>query len=161
MDNVTNNDSFGVEDVQKIYEAGANLVKSIKTKKKAKEAQALADAGEYWFLSPTAKKLIQVPSYVVQQVTGKGITQDAILNFPKQPKGTPFEQILPALQLASGYNPVPTAPMTDQSVDQAAQTVMTTKASTKGTVENKLKKALPYVIGAAVIGVIIYLISKK
>ena len=155
MDNLSN-DNFGVEDVTKIIEGGKKLVTSIKDNKRRKAAKALADAGEYWFLSPYAKKLIPIPNYVIQQTTGKGITQEAILNYPKQPKGTSFDVILPGLQLASGY----VAPVSadTKAMEQAGKTLLNQDAAAAG---EKIKKALPYIIGAVVIGFIVYLISKK
>lgn len=155
MDNLSN-DNFGVEDVTKIVEGGKKLVASIKDNKRRKEAQALADAGEYWFLSPYAKKLIPIPNYVIQQTTGKGITQDAILNYPKQPKGTSFDVILPGLQLASGY----VAPVSadTKAMEAAGKTLLNQDAAIAG---EKVKKALPYIIGAVVLGFIIYFITKK
>lgn len=155
MDNL-DNDNFGVEDVTKIAEGVKNIAAKLKDNKRRKEAQALSDAGEYWFLSPYAKKLIPIPNYVIQQTTGKGITQDAILNYPKQPKGTPIDVVLPGLQLASGF--VAPVGADTKAMEQAGKTLLNQDAAAA---ETKIKKALPYILGAAAIGLIIYFISKN
>lgn len=152
MDNL-DNDNFGVEDVTKIFEGAKNIVQSVKNKKKAKEAQDWSDKNDYWFLSPAAKKLIPIPNYVVNAVQGQGITQEAILNYPKQPHNTTFDDVKAGLQLASGYVN-PTATVTQKSVDDAG----TTDLNAAG---EKMRKYLPYLLGAVVLGVLVYFIAKK
>lgn len=153
MDNLSH-DNLGVEDVQKVVQGITDITKNLRNKKIAKEAKTISDAGNYWFLTSTAKKLIPIPDYVYQQITGKGITQEAVLNYPKQPKGKPIDEIISALQIASGLQPSSTG-VTAQAVKEATQTV--TNAETA----SKIKKFLPYVLGVLAIGLVVWMLSKK
>lgn len=140
-----------IGDVADVISGAVKIFKSAKDKKKAKEAQVLSDQGHYWFLSPEAKAMIEIPFYVYQQVQGKGITREAILSMPKKPKGTPFEEILPELQARSGG-------FVGGGVNLGAgNTAESVAAGQKTTVA----KAIPYIAGVVVIGLIIYLISKR
>lgn len=152
MDNLSH-DNLGVEDVEKVVKGVSDLAKNIRSNKIKKEAQKIADAGNYWFLTSTAKKLIPIPNYVIQQITGKGITQDAVLNYPKQPKDTPIDTIISALQIASGLQPSTTV-VTSKAVEEATKTDTNIKAE-------KVKKYLPYIIGVILIGLVIWMLSKK
>ena len=153
MDNLSH-DNLGVEDVEKVVKGISDIAKNVRNNKIKKEAQKISDAGNYWFLTSTAKKLIPIPNYVIQQITGKGITQEAVLNYPKQPKDTPIDTIISALQIASGLQPSSTG-VTAQAVKEASQTV--TNAETA----SKIKKFLPYVLGALAIGLVVWMLSKK
>ena len=162
MDNVTSHDSFGVEDVQSIIGTGQKIVKSIKDRKLTKQANEFVRLGKYWNLSPYSKSLIPIPQSIINETSGKGITQQAILNLPAQGQKAPYPgttpAIIAALQLASGLNAVPNAPVTGEAISQAADTSINTKSAATA---DKVKKILPYVIGAVVIGLVIYFIAKK
>lgn len=155
MDNLTK-DNFGVEDVTKIAEGVKNVVQSLKNKKLAKAGQEIADRGDYWHITPYTRKLIPIPNYIIQETTGKGVTQDAILNYPKQVTGTKTKDVLAGLQLASGY--VAPVDADTKAMEAAGKTLLNEDAAAAGA---KIKKALPYILGAAAIGIIIYFISKK
>lgn len=156
MDNLSN-DNFGVEDVGKIVEGAKGLAKSVTDRAKAKKAQKTSDAGGYWQLRPYLKSLIPIPNYVVTMTSGQGITEAAIKNLPEQSAGTPNEIIIQALQLASGLQTPSKAPST-VAMEQAGKTLLNEDAAAA---TSQIKKALPYIIGAVVIGFIVYLISKK
>ena len=150
MDLTTKQD-HAIGDVIDVVGGLGNIIKSAKDKKKAREAQVLSDQGHYWFLSPEAKGMIEIPFYVLQQVQGKGITREAILNMPKKPKGTAFDEILPELIMRSGGfvggsgGVNEGGGLTAESIKQPGD----------------FKKFVPYILGAVVIGLIIYFITKK
>ena len=155
MDNL-DNDNFGLEDAEKIVSGIKNLATSLKNKKLTKAGQAIADAGDYWHITPYTRKLIPIPNYIIQETSGKGITQDAILNYPKQPTGTKTPSVLAGLQLASGY--VAPVDADTKAMEQAGKTLLNQDAEAAG---SKIKKALPYILGVAALGLIVYFISKK
>lgn len=156
MDNLSK-DNFGVEDVEKLVSGVKNVQQTLKDNKRRKEAIAFVNRGEYWQLSPYAKSLIPIPNYIVSEISGKGITQEAVLNLPKQAPGTSKEVILQALQLASGLQTPSTTPST-VAMEKAGATLLNQDAAA---VQSKISKAMPYIIGVVVIGVIVYFISKK
>lgn len=155
MDNLSN-DNFGVEDAEKIVSGIKNIATSLKNKKLTKAGQEIADRGDYWHITPYTRKLIPIPSYIINETTGKGITQDAILNYPKQATGTKTKDVIAGLQLASGY--VAPVDADTKAMEQAGKTLLNQDAAAA---ESKIKKALPYILGAAAIGLIIYFVSKN
>lgn len=163
MDNITH-DNLGVEDVTKILDIGKNAVKKLKDRKLAKQANEFVTKGKYWNLSQYSKSLIPIPNNIISETTGKGITQQAILNLPPQKQKAPYPgttpEIIASLQLASGMA-VPGVGLTSEGVATAAETAAATQAKAPGGTQEQIKKYLPYVLGVAVIGLIVYLISKK
>jgi hypothetical protein len=163
MDNITH-DNLGVEDVTKILDIGKNAVQKLKDKKFAKQANEFVAKGKYWNLSQYSKSLIPIPAKIISETSGKGITEQAILNLPPQKQKAPYPgttpEIIAALQLASGMT-VPGVGTTAKAVETAAKTAIATEAKEPGNAQEQIKKYLPYVLGAAVIGLIVYLISKK
>jgi hypothetical protein len=156
MDNITH-DNLGVEDIEKVFETGKKVAAAIKKRVRARKATKASNKGDYWTLTSGMKKTIPIPTSVVQQTSGKGITNEAILNFPSQPKGTSIETIIKALQVASQLQ-TPSTPVTSKEVAAAAETAINKEASAAAT---NVKKYLPYILGAVVVGLIVYLISKK
>lgn len=140
------NQDHAVGDVVDIAQGIGNIFKDAKTRKIAKEAQAISDKGNYWNLTSTAKNLIEIPYYIMQQVQGKGITAEAVKSLPKKPIGTPLEEIIAELQFRSGTST--SEVVAGQQAEKLAQ-------------GQDMKKFIPYILGAFVIGMIIYFISKK
>jgi hypothetical protein len=150
MDLTTNKD-HAIGDVVDIAQGIGNIFRSAKDKKIAREAQAIADKGNYWNLTATAKGMIEVPYYIMNQVQGKGITLEAVKNLPRKPIGTPLEEIIAELQFRSGGSIGATLPGGGLDVAQVAE-------QAKGT---DIKKLVPWILGAIVVGMIVYFISKK
>jgi hypothetical protein len=112
-------------------------------------------------MRPDQKKLIDIPDYVRTQLSGQGIRDEAIIMLPSvasvNPTGSFNATILNDLKALSGLAPV------------AASTVIpsTSAASTTNIVDTEsanasnIKKYIPYIIGIALIGIIIYFVVKK
>jgi hypothetical protein len=141
---------------------------------KTKSAQSDADAGNYWTLRPYLKSLITIPQYIIDQVKGQNISYFAVLQLPAQGVGASNTTIITALQ-AMTKNPN-MAGVTGQAAKPAAQSIIGSggtavaagspeagAASTKeaGAASTNLKTYLPYIIGAIILGIIIYLIVKS
>ena len=149
------NSDHAVGDVVEVLKGVSNIVKTAQQKKMKAAAQKGADDGRYWELGSQYKKLIEMPHYAIQQIQGKGITYEAVVNYPGKPKGTPIEQIIAELQFRSaGTGATQTGAI--GGTNQGGG--LTTQDVAGG---DKLKKALPFIAGAVVIGLIAYFIIKK
>lgn len=133
--------------------AATNLAKGIRDKAKAKEAQKIADAGNYWTLRPYLKSLIPIPQYIINQVAGQGITEYAVLQLPEQSAGSSNTQIISALKQLSG-----TGAGAGQTVNPTGNILATDENVQTGF---DFKKYLPYIAGIVIIGLIIYFVTKK
>jgi hypothetical protein len=151
------NDSLGVEDIQAVTKTVGNVATAIRNKAKAKKAQAQADAGNYFTLRPFLKGLIPIPNYVLQMTAGTGITEAAIKDLPEQSVSASRESIMNALRLGSGLPAVSPAVTVAEDVTATPEKA----AAEKITVPADKKKLLYIVGGVAVVGVIIYLVSKS
>ena len=157
--------------------------KSIRDKKKTKEAQAVADKGQYFTLRPYLKSLIPIPAYVVDMAKDKGISEYAVLQLPEQGTGASTSSIIAALQKMT-VDPMPSGVAADVAALRASfinslPVVSTNTGFTVGTtpvtnpvindpLPDKAKSAvgslapyLPYIIGALAIGLVIYFVTKK
>jgi hypothetical protein len=130
-----------------------NLAAGIRNKAKAKQAQKIADAGNYWTLRPFLKNLIKIPQYILNQVAGQGITEDAVINLDAQATGASNTQIINALKQMSG-----TSVGAGGIIGNTNIPAVTPPPETKGF---DFKKALPYIIGVVVIGIVIFFIVKR
>jgi len=122
-----------------------NLAAGIRNKAKAKEAQRITDAGNYWTLRPFLKSLIPIPQYILDQVGGQGITENAVIQLPEQGVGSSNSDIIKSLKALSGNKP-------DEKV--------LGKTPASGA-EFDIKKYLPFAIGIIILGILIYFIYKS
>lgn len=128
-----------------------NLFKGIRDRAKAKAAKKTADSGGYWTLRPYLKSLIAIPQYIVDQVAGQGITEEAVLQLPAQSVGTSNTQIISELKKLSG-----TVSVGATNINPTGNTILQTEQP-----EGTFKKLLPYIGGALILGLIGYVILKK
>lgn len=135
-----------------LISTATNLGKGIRDKAKAKEAQKAADAGQYWTLRPYLKSLIPIPQYIINQVAGQGITEYAVLQLPAQSAGSSNSQIIAALKQMSGSGAGST------SINPTGNAVATDETTNSGF---DIKKYVPYIAGAIILGLIVYFITKK
>ena len=125
-----------------------NIAGGIRNKAKAKEAQRISDAGNYFTLRPFLKSLIPIPQYVLNQVSGQGITEEAVIQLPEQGTGANASSIIAALKALSG---------TPQGAGIPLKNV--NAAGTDGGVD--IKKYIPYIIGVLLLGILVYIIIKR
>lgn len=145
-DNVTLADTGipGGAIADKLGSSVKNLAAGIRNRAKARKAQKVADAGQYWTLRPFLKGLIPIPQYVLDQVGGQGITEQAVINLPEQAVGTSPATIIKSLKaLSSGTIPESEKP-----------------ADITGTVTS-FKKYLPWIVGIIVVGILVIFVWKK
>lgn len=150
-------DNVGGIGVTEAWTTISNVGASIRNKAKAKAAQKVADAGNYWTLRPFLKSLIPVPQYIINEVAGQGITKQAVLDLPAQTIGGTNANVIAQLKTLSGGGSLNTAVIGEGGVIETA----TPAAAPKELVTSGVTKYVPYIIGAVVIGLIIYLIAKK
>lgn len=157
MDNITHDNLSAGEAV----ETGINLIRNLADRRLAKQALDFDARGKYWNLNQKSKSLISIPTHILQETAGKGITQKAILELPPQGQSKPYPgttpEIIKTLQLMSG-TAIGAEPMSTTEMEAAGKELL---AADKAIAGVKVKQALPYIIGAAVIGILIYFISKK
>ena len=159
----------GGADVDKLASSLKNISAGIRNKAKAKKAQGIADAGNYWTLSQFQKGLIPIPQYIVTQVAGQGITEAAVLSIREQGAGATNPAIIAKLKaISQGMSPDDPnlgtmAFATTESL--AADAVKTANASTApkvaAPVADKTKTYLMYGAIALAIGLVIYFLVKK
>ena len=152
-----------------------NIVKSLMPDSKAaKNAQAMKAiaAGQYWTLRPYLKNMEQIPQYVIDQVKGQNIAYFAIIQLPAQGVGASNNDIIKQLQAmtAAGRDAIAGIDPTAQSAKPEALLIVGSEgtavqpgsaAASAGTgTSATLTKYLPYIIGAIVLGIIIFLIVK-
>jgi hypothetical protein len=133
-----------------------NLAAGIRNKAKAKSAQKASDAGNYWTLRAFLKSLIKIPQYILDQVGGQGITEYAVLNLPAQSTGGTTQGVIDQLKKLSGQNVttvgaggvIGTVPAASEEKTLAPDPITT------------VKKYIPYIVGAILLGVVIYFIIK-
>lgn len=174
MDNF--NDSITLADtglpggaaIDKLASSAKNILKGLRDKKKAKEAQEISDSGNYFTLRQYLKNLIVIPNYVIRKVADKNISEYAIIQLAPMPAGTSDEEILRQLEavqnapIPSGVDPDVAALKTSfirTSNDGSGNTKIVSVDPTP--VETKVKAYLPYIIGVVILGIVIYLIVKK
>lgn len=150
------NADHAIGDVAEIFKGVVNIAKSSQQKKMKAAAQKGADEGRYWELGSQYKKLIEIPYYAIQQIQGKGITYEAVVNYPGKAKGTPIETIIAELQFRSAGTGATQTGVIGGTNQGAGLTTETAAGQS-----DKLKKALPFIAGAVVIGLIVYFIVKK
>lgn len=150
-DNVTVADTGipGGATVDSLASGAKNLLKGIRDKAKAKSAQKVSDSGGYWTLRPYLKSLINIPQYVIDQVAGQGITEEAVLQLPAQATGSSNTQIIAALKKLSGTSEGGT-------INPTGNPALDTQIP-----EGVLQKYLPFIIGALVLGFAVYFFTKK
>lgn len=137
--------------VDKLASTVKNLAAGVRNKAKAKAAQKTADAGQYWTLRPFLKSLIPIPQYIITQVAGQGISENAILQLPEQGVGSSNTQIIAALKQMSGSG-------NSTNINPTGNEILNEPDENS---ELNIKKYLPYIIGIAILGLIIYFATKK
>jgi hypothetical protein len=152
------NNVTGQDVAAQVFTFAGNTAARIRNKAKAKKAQGIADAGNYWTLTAFQKSLIPIPQYIIDQVSGQGITQDAVLNLPAQAASASNPSIINQLKTLSGGGTLAKAVIGDNT-----QVIGNPPAASPKELEGAegVKKYLPYIAGAAVLGVVIYLIAKR
>ena len=147
---------------------GTPLAKGVVASAKSKSAQQAADAGSYWTLRPYLKSLIDIPAYIKDQVANQGINTYAVLQLPAQGTGSSNTQIITDLKALSkapnmtGVTGLAAAPSSLAEITSATNAIaMDASGAVTGGTMAGLKTMLPYIIGLAVIGVLIYFIAKK
>jgi hypothetical protein len=167
--------SLGVPGGAAIDQVASGLASTIKNNAKTKSAKKSADAGQYWTLRPFLKNLIRIPQYILDQVSNQGITYYAVLQLPAQGVGANNTDIINALKQISGKGDILHADPTSQAAKSESQmTIGTTNAAgvTLPSTEPpsstaklpwtaRLKDFVPYVIGAAVVAIILYFVLRK
>ena len=134
-----------------------NTAARIRNKAKAKKAQGIADAGNYWTLTAFQKSLIPIPQYIIDQVSNQGINQNAVLNLPAQAAGASNATIISKLKTLSGGGTLNTAVIGDNT-----QVIGNPAAAEPKTIDAEgMKKYLPYIAGVVVLGVLVYFIVKR
>lgn len=141
-------DNLGVSDV-----AGAvvGIQKKYMKNRKLSQAEKAVSRGEYWGLTPYQKSLIPIPTYIIEQVRGLGVTEQQIKDFPPHSRFDKPEKVLADLKLFAGG--VIPAISTDEQIS-------VTESVTSSNPSN-MKKYVPYILGAVVIGLIIYFVVKR
>jgi hypothetical protein len=148
----------------------SKLMPQSKAAKAAGAVKAIA-AGQYWTLRPYLKNMEQIPQYVIDQVKGQNIAYFAILQLPAQGIGANNTDIIKKLQAmtAAGRDAIPGIDPTAQSAkpeallivgEQGTAVQAGTQAASSATTSS-LSKYLPYIIGAIILSIIIYLIVKN
>jgi hypothetical protein len=151
----------GGADVDKLASSLKNIAAGVRNKAKAKKAQAVADAGNYWTLSEFQKGLIPIPQYIVDQVAGHGISEKAVLSLREQGTGATNASVLAKLvDITNGMSPDDTNLGTGVFKSSGAATVDASAAKTLDSGDNT-KKYLMYGGIALVLGLIIYFIVKR
>lgn len=152
----------GGADVDKLASSLKNIAAGVRNKAKAKKAQSVADAGNYWTLSEFQKGLIPIPQYIVDQVAGHGISEKAVLSIREQGAGATNAGIIAKLvDITNGASPDSPNLGTGAFVTTgAASTTLASAAKTLDSGDNT-KKYLMYGGIALVLGLIIYFIVKR
>jgi hypothetical protein len=112
----------GIPGGELIDNIASNLASSIRDKAKGKEAQKIADAGNYWTLRPYLKSLIPIPQYIINQVSGQGVSYYAVLQLPEQSTGASNDSIIRGLKALTGNGIAPG--VTGQAAEPAAQSII-------------------------------------
>lgn len=135
-----------------LVSTASNITKGIRDKAKAKAAQKTADSGQYWTLRPYLKSLIPIPQYIINQVAGQGITEYAVLQLPEQTVGANNTEIIQKLKSLSGTGGA-----------GATSNVNPTGGVIGGETPEgvDIKKYIPYIIGALILGIAVYFLTKK
>ena len=148
-----------------IDKVASALSHGIVTNAKTKKAQATANNGNYWTLDPYDKSLITIPQYIIDQVSGQGISYYAVLQLPSQGTGSSNTQIISLLKSLT-KNPNMLG-VTGQAAKPESQGIIGGAAASESKAagmissgNETLKKYLPYIIGALLVGIIIYYIVK-
>jgi hypothetical protein len=142
------------------------LAHGIVTNAKTKKAQKAAENGQYWTLDPYDKSLIQIPQYIINQVSGQGISYYAVLQLPAQGTGSSNTQIIEALKILTknpnllGVTGQAAKPESQGVIGGAAASLPKSAGIISSTGEN-IKKYLPYIIGGLLVVIIIYFIVKR
>lgn len=153
------NNVAGTEFASQAWTTVSNVAARVRNRAKAKKAQGIADAGNYFTLTAFQKSLIPVPQYVIDQVSGQGITKNAVLNLPAQPVGSSNAGIISQLKTLSSGGTLNAAVIGEGGVIGTAPAADPKELTdTTGT---KIKNMLPYIIGVAVVGFAIYFVAKR
>jgi len=185
---LTKNDSVGADTamaaVETLRTTALAAIKGIRDKAKTKEAQSVADKGNYWTLRPYLKSLIPIPGYIIDQVKDKGISEYAVIALPEQALGASNATIVAKLQKYT-VDPMPSG--TDPDVASLRTSFIKSIVVPEGgggvnykidpttgdpvvndPVADKAKSALgnvtpylPYIVGGLGIILAIYFITKR
>ena len=148
----------GTELAGQVWSGVSSAAGKIVNKAKKKAAQKVSDGGQYWTLRPYLKSLIEVPQYVIDQVSNQGITKNAVLQLPAQQTGASQAQIINQLKTLSGGGSLNTAVFGDSGV---AATPAAESKVLDDNVGDKIKRNLPYILIAVAGAVALYFVFKK
>ena len=148
----------GTEFAGQVWSGVSSAAGKIVNKEKKKAAQKVSDNGQYWTLRPYLKSLIEVPQYVIDQVSNQGITKNAVLQLPAQQTGASQAQIINQLKTLSGGGSLNTAVFGDSGVAATPAAEPKVLADTAG---DKIKRNLPYILISVAAVVALYFVFKK
>jgi hypothetical protein len=161
--------------VSAVWNLGSNVAKRIRDDAKRKQAQGIADGGNYWTMRPYLKSLINIPDYILQQTANQGISEYAIIQLPAQGIAATNANVIDKLKMLTNQPVDPGAApavaalrgsiVTMASLSGAggagATAAAAQKSLTPNTAAQNIQKYLPYILGALAVGLIIFLIVRK
>ena len=145
----------------------SGIAQGVKVNAKTKTAQKAADNGQYWTLTPYLKSLIPIPQYIINQVTGQGISYYAVLQLPSQGTGSSNTQIIETLKGLTrqpnmiGVTGQAAKPESQAIIGGTSASNIALAAGQIPTTADNIKKYLPYIIGGLLVVIIIYFIVKR
>jgi hypothetical protein len=134
---------------------------------KAKDAVKAINAHQYWTLRPYLKNMEQIPQYVIDMVKGKNVAYFAILCLPAQSSTVSDASTLVMLQnmtkagrdAITGIDPTSQAAKPEALLIVGADGTAVAPGTTSSTVS--ISTYLPYIIGAIILGIVVWFIMKK
>jgi hypothetical protein len=162
--------------VSAVWNLGSNVAKRIRDDAKRKQAQGIADGGNYWTMRPYLKSLINIPDYILQQTANQGISEYAIIQLPAQGIASTNASVIDKLKMITNQpvqsgtapavaalrgNIVTLASLSSAQGGAGGTVAAAQKSLTPNTLGQNVQKYLPYILGALAVGLIGYFIMKR
>lgn len=181
-DNAVGDEVIGA--LKSLKSTAGNMAKGIRDRAKAREAQKISDAGNYFTMRAYLKTLIAIPDYVLNMVKDQGISEYAVIQLGAQGAGSSTSSIISKLK-ALTVAPIPSGvsaelaalrtsyieslPVYSGSTDlgitvnkapQQPEISQTAGEKVKAAAGN-LQPYLPFIIGGLILALIAYFAFKK